>query len=232
MLVAESMRSRFDALGKNVLRDTLARVGAADTDVEVIIASQTIDVWYVPDPTRATARAELGLLGKLAADPCQFEPFHGLPSQGALRGCVRKQLHRHHELERRAGGEVPFPRLCVLSSGQPATVLDAVRFEPEPGRAGLYRSVPDWRIDVVVVIAELPRTRETLLVRLLGARRAPQRHLGPQRPARGRLGEEHRPALAGTLALHQAVDPEQGPEGGAAGRAQGGAPDPGQSVRE
>ncbi|MGK4001401.1 hypothetical protein WMF31_02165 [Sorangium sp. So ce1036] len=163
------MRSRFDAFGKNVLRDTLTRVGAVDTEVEVIAASQTIDVWYVPDPTRATARAELGLLGELAADPCQFEPFHDTPGPGELRGCVRKQLHWHHELARRAGGEVPFPRLCVLSSGRPATVLDAFRFEPEPGRAGLYRAAPGWRVDVVV-IAELPRTRETLLLRLLGAR--------------------------------------------------------------
>ncbi|WP_437610282.1 hypothetical protein WMF20_02195 [Sorangium sp. So ce834] len=163
------MRTRFDAFGKNVLRDTLARVGAADTAVEVIAASQTMDLWYVPDPARAAARAELGLLGELAAEPCQFEPFHDTPGPAELRGCVRKQLHWHHELERRAGGDVPFPRLCVLSGGRPATVLDAFRFEPEPGRPGLYRAAPGWQIDVVV-IAELPRTRDTLLLRLLGAR--------------------------------------------------------------
>ncbi|WP_437623262.1 hypothetical protein [Sorangium sp. So ce1151] len=163
------MRSRFDAFGKNVLRDILARVGIADTEVEVIAASQTIDVWYVPDPTRATLRAELGLLGELAAEPCQFEPFHDTPGPGELRGCVRKQLHWHHELERRAGGELPFPRLCLLSSGRPATVLDTFGFAPVPGRPGLYRTAPGWRVDVVV-ISELPRTRGTLLLRLLGAR--------------------------------------------------------------
>ncbi|AUX45003.1 hypothetical protein SOCE26_064820 [Sorangium cellulosum] len=163
------MRSRFDAFGKNVLRDTLARVGAADTGVEVIAASQTMDVWYVPDPARAASLTELGLLGELAADACQFEPFHDTPGPGELRGCVRKQLHWHHELERRAGGEAPFPRLCLLSSGRPGTVLDAFGFGPVPGRPGLYRAAPGWRVDVVV-IAELPRTRETLLLRLLGAR--------------------------------------------------------------
>ncbi|WP_437485794.1 hypothetical protein WME75_01855 [Sorangium sp. So ce1014] len=163
------MRSRFDAFGKNVLRDTLARAGAADTAVEVIAASQIIDVWFVPDPDRASVRAELGLLGELAAEPCQFEPFHDTPGPAELRGCVRKQLHWHHELERRAGAEVPFPRLCLLSSGRPATVLDAFRFEPEPGRPGLYRAAPGWQVDLVV-ISELPRTRDTLLLRLLGAR--------------------------------------------------------------
>ncbi|WP_437623238.1 hypothetical protein [Sorangium sp. So ce1151] len=127
------------------------------------------DILYVPDPTRAALRAELGLLGELAAEPCQFEVFHDTPGPGELRSCVRKQLHWHHELERRSGGALPFPRLCLLSSGRPATVLDAFGFAPVPGRPGLYRSAPGWRVDLVV-IAELPRTRETLLLRLLGAR--------------------------------------------------------------
>ncbi|WP_434045150.1 MULTISPECIES: hypothetical protein [Sorangium] len=163
------MRSRFDAFGKNVLRDTLTLVGGADTEVEVIAASQTIDVWYVPDPARAPLRAELGLLGEFAAEPCQFEPFHNTPGPAELRGCVHKQLHWHHELERRAGSEVPFPRLCLLSSGRPTTVLDAFGFDRDPGRPGMYRTAPGWRVDLVV-ISELPRTRETLLLRLLGAR--------------------------------------------------------------
>ncbi|KYG07870.1 hypothetical protein BE21_26845 [Sorangium cellulosum] len=169
MLATASMRGRFDAFGKNVLRETLDLVGGADMQVEVIATSQTMDIWYVPDPARAALRAELGLLGELAAEPCQFEPFHDTPGPAELRDCVRKQLHWHHELERRAGGPVPFPRLCVLSSGRPATVLDAFGFDPVPGRPGLYRAAPGWRIDVVV-IAELPRTRDTLLLRLLGAR--------------------------------------------------------------
>ncbi|WP_437834976.1 hypothetical protein [Sorangium sp. So ce1153] len=127
------------------------------------------DIRYVPDPTRAALRDELGLLGELAAEPCQFEVFHDTPGPGELRGCVREQLHWHHELQRRAGGELPFPRLCLLSSSRPATVLDAFGFAPVPGRPGLYRTAPGWRVDLVV-IAELPRTRETLLLRLLGAR--------------------------------------------------------------
>ncbi|KYF53918.1 hypothetical protein BE08_07020 [Sorangium cellulosum] len=162
------MRSRFDAFGKDVPRDPLTRAGDADTEVEAIAASRTMDVWYVPDPARAALRAELGLLGELADEPCQFERFHDTPGPGELRGCVRKQLQWHHELERRAAGEVPFQRLCLLSSGRPATVLDAFGFQPDPARPRLYRTAPGWRVDLVV-ISELPRTRETLLLRLLGA---------------------------------------------------------------
>ncbi|WP_437886355.1 hypothetical protein [Sorangium sp. So ce307] len=162
------MRSRFDAFGKNVPREPLTRACDADTEVEDTAASQTMDVWYVPDPARAALRAELGLLGELAAEPCQFELFHDTPGPGELRGCVRKQLHWHQELERRAAAEVPYQRLCILSSGRPATVLDAFGFQPDPARPGIYRTAPGWRVDVVV-ISELPRTRETLLLRLLGA---------------------------------------------------------------
>ncbi|WP_438017849.1 hypothetical protein WMF18_01595 [Sorangium sp. So ce315] len=59
------MRSRFDAFGKNVPRDTLTRAGDADTEVEAIAASQTMDVWYVPDPARVALRAELGFDARL-----------------------------------------------------------------------------------------------------------------------------------------------------------------------
>ncbi|MGK3991955.1 hypothetical protein [Sorangium sp. So ce1024] len=162
------MRSRFDAFGKDIPRDPLTRAADADTEVEAIAAFQTMDVWYVPDPARAALRAELGWLGELADEPCQFEWFHDTQGPGELRGCVRKQLQWHHELERRATGEVPYHRLCLLSSGRPATVLDAFGFQPDPARPGLYRTAPGWRVDLVV-ISELPRTRETLLLRLLGA---------------------------------------------------------------
>lgn len=128
-----------------------------------------MNVWYVPDPARAALRAELGLLGALAAEPCQFEPFHDPPGPDELRDCVRRQLHRHQELKRRAGATVPVPRLCVLSSDRPTAVLDAFGFEPVPGRPGLYRSAPGWRVEIVV-FSELPRTRDTLVLRLLGAR--------------------------------------------------------------
>ncbi|WP_437527083.1 hypothetical protein WME79_42160 [Sorangium sp. So ce726] len=92
IFVTASMRSRFDAFGKSVLSETLGLVGGADTQVEVIATSQTMDIGYVPDPARAALRAELGLLGELAAEPCQFEPFHDTPGPAELRGCVRKQL--------------------------------------------------------------------------------------------------------------------------------------------
>ncbi|WP_437333966.1 hypothetical protein [Sorangium sp. So ce394] len=63
---------------------------------------------------------------------------------------------------------VDFPALVVIGPGRPETVLDAYRCEPV--QPGVYRAVPGLSMRVVV-LAELPRTRATLLLRLLGSGR-------------------------------------------------------------
>jgi hypothetical protein len=176
---------RFDDFAKNILRDALSRACAAETEVEVLAATQKIDVYTTPDPARVAERARMGLLGELAEQACLFEPFHDTPTLRQLRRCLNKQHTWHHELERRARAaagtapaapgrdppatnEVPFPALVVIGPGQPQTVLDA--YGCKPASPGLYHAV--WGLALrIVVISELPRTRETLLLRLLGTGR-------------------------------------------------------------
>ncbi|WP_437485440.1 hypothetical protein WME75_00875 [Sorangium sp. So ce1014] len=179
------MHNRSDQFSKNLLRDGLSLVSAAETEVEVLAATQKIDVYSVPDPARQAERAAMGLLGELSAEPSLFEPFHRTPSLRQIRQCLRKQLTWHHELERRArsaaGSVAPdedadappqsavdFPALVVIGPGRPETVLDAYRCEPV--QPGVYHAVPGLMMRVVV-LAELPRTRATLLLRLLGSGR-------------------------------------------------------------
>ncbi|WP_437798349.1 hypothetical protein [Sorangium sp. So ce693] len=179
------MHNRSDQFTKSLLRDGLSLVSAAETEVEVLAATQKIDVYSVPDPARASERAAMGLLGELSAEPSLFEPFHGTPSLRQVRQCLRKQLTWHHELERRARSAarsvapdedtdtppqpaVAFPALVVIGPGRPETVLDAYRCEPV--QAGVYQAVPGLAMRMVV-LAELPRTRATLLLRLLGSGR-------------------------------------------------------------
>jgi hypothetical protein len=179
------MHNRSDQFAKSLLRDGLSLVSAAETEVEVLAATQKIDVYSVPDPAREAERARMGLLGDLSTEPSLFEPFHGTPSLRLVRRCLRKQLTWHHELERRARAAagaiapdedadappqpaVDFPALVVISPGRPEMVLDAYRCEP--AQAGVYHAVPGL-VMRVVVLAELPRTRGTLLLRLLGTGR-------------------------------------------------------------
>jgi len=173
----------FDQFAKNLLRDALSRACTAETEVEVLAATQKIDVFTTPDPARATERAHMGLLGELAERSCLFEPFHDTPTLRQLRRCINKQHTWHHELERRArtaigtsppeptrdrpaADEVPFSTLVVISPGRPATALDA--YGCQSVQPGVYQAAAQGLALCVVVLAELPRTRETLLLRLLG----------------------------------------------------------------
>jgi len=179
------MYNRDDQFAKNILRDALSRACTPETEVEVLAATQKIDVYSVPDLARAAERAKMGLLGELSAEPTLFEPFHDTPSLGKVRRCINKHHTWHHELERRArvaAGSTPedtdlaesaheavsFPSLVVIGPGRPETALDA--YGCKLVRPGVYHAV--WGLALrVVVLAELPRTRETLLLRLLGAKR-------------------------------------------------------------
>jgi hypothetical protein len=180
-----------DQLHKNILRVALSCASTTtETEVEVLAASQKVDVYTVPDPARAAERKKMGLLGELTVEPSLIEPFSGTPGLRPIRRVICKQLTWHHELERRvqveaaaqaaarAAGEnepaaeapqvIPFPWLLVISQGRPATVLEV--YGCKQIRDGVYEAVPGLRMRIVV-LAELPRTRETLLLRLLGSGR-------------------------------------------------------------
>jgi hypothetical protein len=180
------MHNRLDQYTKNLLRDALSLAfKQPETEVEVLAATQKIDVYATPDPARETERKQLGLLGELSAEPSMFEAFSDTPCLGHMRRCLCKQLSWHHELERRArlaagmddGAKsatselpeiVPFPRLVVVGPGRPETVLSV--FGGKDFRPGVYELV-EGLCTYVVVAAELPRTRETLLFRLMGGKR-------------------------------------------------------------
>jgi hypothetical protein len=174
-----------DHFSKNILRDALNRASTSETEVEVLAATQKIDVYAVPDPARAAERGQMGLLGWLSEEPSLFEPFSITPSLARVRRCLRKQLTWHHELERRArvaAGKaeedadaaddappvVPFPWLVIISPGRPETVLEV--YGCKEVRPGVYEAVAGLQMRVVV-LAELRRERETLLLRMLGTGR-------------------------------------------------------------
>lgn len=165
------MRNRFDQFAKNILRDALQLLGTVETQAEVVSAPQAIDVWCVPDPARRAAGPDLGMLAQIASEPCLIEPFHSALGLRELRGCLRKQLTWHHTLDLRTSEGAPFPALWILSAGKPATAIESFRLAADPGGpACVYASGPGLCLHVVV-LSELPSTRATLLLRLMGSGR-------------------------------------------------------------
>jgi hypothetical protein len=182
------MHNGADQFAKNILREALSRASSPETEVEVLAATQKIDVYSVPDPARDAERAGMGLLGELSSEPSLFEPFHRTPGLRQVRSCLRKQLTWYHELERRARAQaspvgassndaepdastqpaVAFPALVVISSGRPESALAA--YECRKAKPGVSHAAPGLALRIVV-LSELPRTQETLLLRLLGSGR-------------------------------------------------------------
>lgn len=170
------MYFRLDQLGKNVLRDFFVLVGAVETEVEVPAGdAQRIDLWHVPNPELLNAHPEIepGLLRSMASEPGMVEVWSDAPDTANFHDCIRKLHQWHHTLELRAGSRIPFPAAWLVSAGRPDTVLRDFGFVPDVAvvSSGLYATgAPGWRIHIVV-IAELPRVRSTVLLRLLGSAR-------------------------------------------------------------
>ncbi|WP_437666250.1 hypothetical protein [Sorangium sp. So ce1182] len=164
------MRNRFDRLAKDVAQEGLGPTGKVVTNAEVAGETQHADVWYEPDPARASGRERLGLLGRIAATACTIEAYSDTPSADEARACLQKHLGAWRSLAgRERAAEAPF--LWIMSTGRPAAVLDGLRVTPMAGwPAGVYEG-PGLLRTVVVVLGELPRERSTLLIRLMGGGR-------------------------------------------------------------
>jgi hypothetical protein len=161
-------RNRFDRAAKDMLRASLEPDGAFAADEEIASHPQHADGWFTPDPARPPTRAALGLLGRMTSDACTLEAFHATPGENDVSDCVRKLLTFRHVLTLRTPAPPP-PRLWIISSGRPVGGLEGFAFHSRQGWPnGVYHS-PRLLFAGLVVTSELPRARDTLLLRLMGA---------------------------------------------------------------
>jgi len=163
------MRTAYDAFGKGLLVSLLEAFGETRTEEEVANEPQRIDVWFSPAEKQAELQY-LGLLGRMLARRCMIEPFHDPPSTDEIRECIHKQVAWERSLSRRGQQKsVPAPLLWIVSAGNPKKAVAQLGFEQAAGwPMGVQTLERGWRAYLVVVSC-LPRTRETLILRLLGA---------------------------------------------------------------
>ena len=171
------MHAPHDRLAKRVLLQLLDEWGSPLLEFPVSASDdQRFDLWF-PGPAAAPLAVHLlprhlRLLGRMTQGPCAFEVFSRAPQGEDLRECQRKQLNHHHNrlcAARRARKTAPplFP-LYILCAGRPSGFLATHRLREAPGwPTGFYHTDDHARL-WVVVLSELPRTRETLLLRVLG----------------------------------------------------------------
>ena len=171
------MNKPYDVMARGLIEGALSGPCVVRVEESVVADARSIDALVEPVDARRDELAERGLLGRLGESVAAIEPFHDPPSIEDVDGCLLKVLALHQRqlaawraVDRAVRGPTPpRPGLWIVSAGTPDAVLSGWAMEPMPGwPTGCYatRTALDPR---VIVLSRLPRTRDTLLARWMGA---------------------------------------------------------------
>ena len=164
-----------DQFAKDYLEELLSSLGEVKSARVVRGEVREIDVWFSPQILDNNPRELLGLLGKMAINPCLFEPFRNPVTATEIRTCLLKLLEVEGEINRRANrqktnvndGEIP--RLWILTPTASSQLLEGfgAKLDEENWGEGIYFLAPSLRT-AITVIHQLPPTEATLWLRILG----------------------------------------------------------------
>lgn len=165
----------YDQFAKDYLEELLSILGEVQAPREVRGEVRQIDVWFVPQPEKQANAEVLGLLGRLATTPALFEPFRNPATPDEICSCLLKLLQVRGESQREAHrnktriSEADYPKLWILTPTASEATLNGFRaiLDESNPIAGIY-FLADYLRSAIVVIHQLPRTPETLWLRLLG----------------------------------------------------------------
>ncbi|NET61455.1 MAG: hypothetical protein F6K47_36630 [Symploca sp. SIO2E6] len=168
-------RFAHDQFAKEYLEELLAPLGEVKAPRRVAGEVREIDVWFAPNtPTNSPPKA-LGLLGRLAATPALFEPFRNAATIIDIFNCLLKLLIVWGEFQREANRnkqqllQESLPRLWILSPTASPSLLKGfgAKIDLDNWGEGIY-FLPEYFRTAIVAIHKLPRTKDTLWLRLLG----------------------------------------------------------------
>ena len=165
----------YDQFAKQYLQELLSPLGLVKKSRDITAEVREIDVLFVPQNQNETVIKALGLLGKIAANSAIIEPFRNSVTTDEICSCIGKLFDFNAECNRVANREdkllVPGdrPRLWILSPTLSKSILDSfgATLERESFGEGVYVLPPAFRT-AIVVIHQLPKTTETLWLRMLG----------------------------------------------------------------
>lgn len=164
-----------DQFAKDYLEDLLKPLGEVQAPRRVAAEVQYIDIWFAPASQPRGDAQRLGLLGRFAASPSVFEPFRNAATRDEICDCLLKLLLVRREFQREANRdatsiqEANRPRLWILTPTASESLLSGFRALPDEDNwtRGVY-FLADYLRTAIVAIHQLPRTQETLWLRLLG----------------------------------------------------------------
>ena len=164
-------RTPFDAFSKQLLEEFLSPFGTVELNREIAGESRFVDVWFSPF---APPDLSLGLLARIAATPCLIEPYRNAPGFSEIRSCLLKLFLVHSDQQRQARredaslSEDRLPHLWILSPTASEMSLNSFgAIQSLDWLSGIY-SFPTALRTSIVVIHQLPKTPDTLWLRILG----------------------------------------------------------------
>jgi hypothetical protein len=167
------MWERYGQLDKGIVGRALGELGVMRLEHEVPIPDvQSGDAYFVPEPGHEDERALLGWLDPMTREPCLLELVQRTPGPVDVRNNLRKQLTLDHsvalEAEKRREPRPPLVRLWQITTARPKEVLEGYGMTSDPSWPPGFWMAPRLLSMGVVVLSEVPRRRDTLLLRLLG----------------------------------------------------------------
>ncbi|NER46553.1 MAG: hypothetical protein F6J92_07635 [Symploca sp. SIO1A3] len=170
-----------DQFAKDYLEELLTPYGEVKAPRRVSGEVREIDVWFAPnEDTPPSNLSNLGLLGRIAQTPALIEPFRNPATDDEICDCLSKLLTIRGELKREAHrNKLKFnlaavPKLWVLTPTASATMLEDLNTKvDQQWLPGVYFMAKTLRT-IIVVIHQLPRSQDTLWLRVLGRGRVQQ----------------------------------------------------------
>lgn len=163
-----------DQFSKDYIEELLKNYGEVQAPSRVAGEVREIDILFSPFAAQAANLEILGLLGKFAVMPAIFEPFRNPASKDEICDCLLKLLEVKGALQREAKrnksnlSEQDIPKLWILTPTASTPLLSG--FNTTLGvdsLPGVYY-LGEYLRTAIVVIHQLPRTQETLWLRILG----------------------------------------------------------------
>jgi hypothetical protein len=165
-------REPHDQLAKEYLEELLKSLGGVEIGKDVKSEVREIDIFFVPHSQ--PVNSDLGLLAKMAATSCAFEPFRNPPNEMQIRSCMSKLYNVHEQLFRQAKrekqkiSELELPYLWILTPTCSDKILTGFGAkEADDWEKGVY-FFGKYQKTAIVVINQLPINEATLWLRVLG----------------------------------------------------------------
>jgi len=201
-------RFPYDQFAKEYLKELLSPLGEVETNRRVAGEIREIDVWFMPSPQPGADPQVLGLLGRMASSPCILEPFRMAVRPAEVRSCISKLFDVIAKVENEAERNNPrittadLPMLWILSPTASTTLVDGFKatIDEENWLTGIY-FMGEYLRTAVVAIHQLPRTPETLWLRILGKGRVQEQ----AKLLRSRFANDELEAMPATNPLRNAV---------------------------